>query len=219
VSHVTFSDLRTAAYCPRQLYYARRDDDRGPPEAVDCVRALANRYPELLDADDAMLADLPVAVPPEIYRERLRALRERPLWDDLTDPAAGETLLTGRDCRGVAHKLLADPLRPVLVSSGDPPDRGVWAPQSVAAVAAAKALAYERERRVETAVVEYPAHAVVRTVRLGTRRKAAYRRALRTVRAMDGPPPRVDDRSKCEACDYRQECGVPTRTLSSLLGR
>ncbi len=218
MSHVPFSDLRTAAYCPRQLYYARRDDDRGPPESVARVRALARRYPESLRADDAALAETPVAVPPATYRERLRRLRERPLWDDLTDPAAGETLLTGRDCRGVAHKLLADPPRPVLVSPGEPPERGVWAPQGVAAVAAAKALAYERERSVESAVVEYPAHAVVRTVELTTRRKAAYRRTLRTVRALDGPPPRVDDRSKCEACDYREQCGVPTRTLASLLG-
>ncbi len=219
MSHVTFSDLRTAAYCPRQLYYARRDDDRGPPASVARVRALARRYPELLDADDATLADLPIEVPPGTYRERLRGLRERSCWDDLTRPAAGETLLTGRDCRGVAHKLLADPPRPVLVSPGEPPERGVWAPQSVAAVAAAKALSYERERSVETAVVEYPAHGLVRTVPMTTRRKAAYRRTLRTVRSLDGPPPRVDDRSKCESCDYREECGVPTRTLASLLGR
>lgn len=218
MAHVTFSDLRIAAYCPRQLYYARRDDDRGPPDSVARVRDLARRYPRSLAADDDALSDLPIAVPPETYRERLRGLRERSLWAALVDPAAGETLLTGRDCRGVAHKLLEDPPRPVLVSPGEPPDRGVWAPQSVAAVATAKALAYERERSVETAVVEYPAHGVVRTVGMTTRRKAAYRRTLRIVRSLDGPPPRVDDRSKCDSCDYREECGVPTRTLASLLG-
>ena len=104
------------------------------------------------------------------------------------------------------------------MSPGTPPERGVWKPQGVASVAAAKALAYERERPVERAVVEYPAHAVVRTVRLTTRRKAAYRRVLRTVRSLDGPPPRLDDDAKCAACEYREECGVPTRTLASLLG-
>lgn len=219
MSLVTFSDVRTAAYCPRKLHYARRNDDRSPPDSVARIRALADRYPDLLDADDTTLADLPIDVSPRTYRERLRGLRRRrDEWSDLIDPAASETLLTGRDCRGIAHKLLDDPPRPVLVSPGTPPERGVWKPQGVAAVAAAKALAYERERSVDGALIEYPAHAVVRTVRLTTRRKAAYRRVLRTVRSMDGPPPRLDDDAKCDSCEYREECGVPTRTLASLLG-
>lgn len=219
MSHVAVSDLRTAAYCPRKLYYARQEDDRSPPPEVAEIRALASRYPDLMDATDAALRAEPIAVDPATYRRRLRALADRrDDWAALVDPAATDALLTGRDVRGIARKVLADPPRPVLVSPGEPPDNGVWAPQSVAAVALAKALAYEREASVERAVVEYPAHAVVRTVRLTTRKKAAYRRVLRTAREMDGPPPRVDDRGKCESCEYRRECGVPTRTLASLLG-
>jgi CRISPR-associated exonuclease Cas4 len=71
---------------------------------------------------------------------------------------------------------------------------------------------------VERALVEYPAHAAVRTVRTTTRRKARYRTALRTVRELDGPPPRLRDSAKCETCEYVSECGVRTRSLRSLLG-
>jgi len=82
----------------------------------------------------------------------------------------------------------------------------------------AKALAWEREREIPAATVEYPAHGVVRTVQLTTRNRAAYRETVRTLRDLDGPPPRIDDENKCDACDYREECGVRTRSLKSLLG-
>ncbi len=213
----TFTDLAAAAYCPRQLYYRRRDDDPGPPDDVAAVRALAFRYPELL-APETSLADEPVAVTPTQYRSNLGSARARlDCWEGLVDPADRDVLLEGKDCRGVAHKLLAEPPRPVVVSPGRPPERGVWEPQSVRATAAAKALAWERQQSVETAVVEYPAHGVVRRLRLTTARKAAYRRALRTVRSMDGPPPRLDD-ARCAACDYRTECGAKTASLRSRLG-
>ena len=214
----TFTDLATAAYCPRQLYYRRRDDDPGPPDDVAAVRALAFRYPELL-APGTSLADEPVAVTPTQYRSNLGSAKARlDCWTELVDPADRDVLLEGKDCRGVAHKLLAEPPRPVVVSPGRPPERGVWEPQSVRATAAAKALAWERGRPVKHAVVEYPAHGVVRRLRLTTARKAAYRRALRTVRSLDGPPPRLDDDARCAACDYRTECGTKTASLRSRLG-
>jgi len=216
---VSFSDLRVAAYCPRKLYYVRRDD-REPPAAVENVRDLAFRYPDLIDADDGTLSELPIETAPSQYRDRLRETRRsREDWAAIAEPPARTVHLVGRDCRGIAHKVLEDPPRPAIVSAGSPPERGVWEPQRVHAVAAAKALAWERERPVERAVVEYPAYGVVRNVRLATRHKAAYRRTLRTVRGLDGPPPRLRDRSKCEPCEYSEECGVRTRTMASLLGR
>jgi len=221
VSYVTFGDLRTAAYCPRKLYYRREEDDREPPPEVAAIRALAFRYERSLAAEDAELADEPIAVDPGTYRSRLADARERfgeSRWETLCSPEERGVLATGRDCRGVVHKLLTGPLEPSLVSPGRPPERGVWEPQSVAAVAAAKAVAWEHERPVETAVVEYPAYGAIRRIRLGTRRKARYRRALRTVRSLDGPPARTRNRSKCEACSYADRCGVRTRTLRSLLG-
>ncbi len=222
MTHVSFSDLRTAAYCPRKLYYARQDDDRGGPPAVDAVRDLAFRYDDLLESADSALAAEPIAVDPATYRERLETARDRlesrGRWATLCEPEVRDLLATGRHCRGVVHKVLADPLEPSLLSPGRPPARGVWEPHSVHAVAAAKALAWERETTVETAVVEYPAYGVIRRIDLTTRRKASYRRALRTVRSLDGPPPRVRNRSKCESCAYAETCGVRTRTLRSLLG-
>ena len=220
MSHVPFSDLRTAAYCSRQLYYERLDEDREPPPGVERVRRLAFRYDESLAADHDRLAATPIEVAPATYQARLaRARDERSRWRALCEPSDRDVLLTGRECRGVAHKLLAEPPAPSIVSVGEPPDRGVWAPQSVHAVAAAKALAWERETPVDHAFVEYPAYGIVRRIELTTRRKAAYRRTLRTVRELDGPPPRTDDRSKCDACEYAPTCGVRTRTLRSLLGR
>ncbi|MFB6079704.1 MAG: Dna2/Cas4 domain-containing protein [Haloferacaceae archaeon] len=211
---VAFSDLARAAYCRRQLYYARRDDDRGPPPEVRARRRLAFRYPEVRDGGPVPEA---VAVEPSVYRERIDRLAARDDWAALVAPAGRRVRLDGKDCHGVAHKVLAAPPRPSVVSPGAPPDRGVWRPQRVRAVATAKALAWERERPVERALVEYPAHGVVRTVELTTRTKAEYRRTLRAVRRTGGVPPRTDDRAKCGSCAYRERCGVRTRSLRSLL--
>ena len=221
--YVAFGDLRTAAYCPRKLYYRRtREVDREPPPRIAAVRGLEPRYEALLEAPPGALEHEPIAVSPVRYRETLAVTRDRLVeageWERLRDPRERDVLLTGRDCRGVVHKVLTDPLEPVLVSAGEPPERGVWESQSVHAVAAAKALAWEHETPVERAWLEYPAYGVVRALGLTTRRKGRYRRALRAVRELDGPPPRTRNRSKCEACEFASTCGVRTRTLRSLLG-
>jgi CRISPR-associated exonuclease Cas4 len=217
----TFTELGRAAYCPRQLYYARRDGDDGPSPEARARQRLAYRYAELRDASDRRLRDEPIALSPAAYRTALGLLAERDDWAALVDPSATEVTLAGKDCRGRVHKLLdtGSGTVPSLVSPGAPPEQGVWEPQRVRAVAAAKALSWEREATVDRALVEYPAHGVVRTVRLTTRARATYRRALRAVRSLDGPPPRLRDTAKCEPCDYRDRCGVPTRSMRSLLGR
>ncbi|GGN05714.1 CRISPR-associated protein Cas4 [Halarchaeum nitratireducens] len=210
---VSFSDLATAAYCPRQLYYRRREGVRDLPASVDRVRELARRYPTLVEASDAALRNT-VAVDPATYRARLGAVLTR--YPGLVSPDETDVLLTGKDCRGRAAKVVS-PLAPTLVSPGEPPEAGVWEPQRVRAVAAAKALAWRERTPVEYAYVEYPRHAVVREVPITARAKAAYRRTLRTVRGMDGPPSRLRNDAKCANCDYRTDCGVRTRSLSSLL--
>ena len=218
-----FSDLGTVAYCPRQLYYHRQHDtDREPPPRVEARRELAFRYPEFLRSfdDSDPLSDCPIAVTPTQYRTNLSCASERlDAWGALCRPAEREVLLEGKECRGIVHKLLdLDSPTPSLVFTGAPPDRGVWQPHSVRAVAAAKALAWERETPVERAFVEYAAHGVIREVRLSSRRKAMYRETIDAIEAIDGPPARVDNDAKCESCEFRAECGTKTRSLRSLLG-
>ncbi|WP_128476915.1 CRISPR-associated protein Cas4 [Halorussus pelagicus] len=221
MSKIPFSELETAAYCPRKLYYRRREDDFEVPDEVAERRDLAFRYGDLLAGPDDDLADLPLAVSPDEFRSNLEYARRRfdAAWPEIRDPSERERLTEGKDCRGVVHKVLSlDAPTPAMVFTGDPPEQGVWEPQSVRAVAAAKALSWAFEQSVERAFVEYPAHGVVREVRIDTRRKAAYRTAVNAVRSLDGPPPRLTSDAKCDACDYRAECGVKTRSLRSLLG-
>jgi len=217
-SVISFTDLATAAFCPRKLYYRRRRDDRTPPDDVAAVRDLAFRYPELLEPDYDLSGE-PIATDPATYRARLAAQRDRlDRWAELASPPAREVFLEGKDARGIAHKLLSDPPAPVVVSPGEPPERGVWEPQSVRATAAAKALAWERGTAVECAYLEYPAYGAVRRGAMTTRRKATYRKTLRTATSIDGPPPRLRNDDRCGSCRYRSECGTETRSLRSRLG-
>ncbi|WP_439027862.1 CRISPR-associated protein Cas4 [Haloarchaeobius sp. DT45] len=213
-----FSDLRLATYCPRKLYYARRGD-REPPDEVAEIRELAFRYRDLLNATDAELRALPIERTPATYRRTLRRTRARiDRFDALCDPADRDVFLTGQNCRGIAQKVLSNPPEPALVSPGTPPENGIWEPQSVWAVAAAKALAWETGQPVARAFVEYPAVGEIRAVRMTGGRKAAFQRARRTLDAIDGPPPRLRNSPKCDSCEYATECGVKTRSLRSLLG-
>jgi CRISPR-associated exonuclease Cas4 len=215
----TFRDLATAAYCPRKLYYRRRDPDADTdlPEEIQRCRALAFRYDRLLDSDPDLLA-APIELSPTAYRSRLGQLKaRRDDWDDIVDPTERDRHVEGQDARGVVHKVLTDPLRPSLVFTGEPPEQGVWEPQTVRLVAAAKALAWEHETEIETALAEYPAYGVIREVPLTTRRKATYREAVRTADAIDGPPSKTTNRTKCSPCEYQSKCGVATRSLRSLL--
>jgi len=215
----TFRELETAAYCPRKLYYRRRDGPPEVPEEIAQIRRLARDYERLL-TDDAALLSAPVEPDPATVRKRLRAARDRlDDWAALADPVETDVYLSGKDARGITHKLVETDTGaiPSLVFAGKPPDQGVWEPQSVRLVAAAKALSWERERPVERTVAEYPAYGVVREVEVTARRSGQYRRALRIAESIDGPPARVDNDAKCDPCEYREQCGVRTRSLRSLL--
>ncbi|WP_276299592.1 CRISPR-associated protein Cas4 [Halorussus lipolyticus] len=221
MSKIAFSDLSTAAYCPRKLYYRRREEDLEIPDEVAERRELAFRYGDLLASSRDGLSDRPLAVAPDEFRANLDRARGRfaDEWPAIRDPSERKRLTEGKDCRGIVHKVLDLGVpTPAMVFTGTPPEEGVWEPQSVRAVAAAKALSWETEEQVERAFVEYPTHGVIREIRLNVRRKGAYRRAMEAVRSLDGPPPRLTNDAKCEACDYRTECGVKTRSLKSLLG-
>ncbi|MDS0260142.1 hypothetical protein NDI56_12125 [Haloarcula sp. S1CR25-12] len=215
----TFRELETAAYCPRKLYYRRRDGPPDVPEEIAQIRRLARDYERLL-ADDAALLSAPIEPDPTTVRERLRAASDRiEAWDAVVDPVDTDVYLAGKDARGIAHKLVGTDAGavPSLVFAGRPPETGVWEPQTVRLVAAAKALSWERERSVERVFAEYPGYGVVREVEVTARRAGLYRRALRTAESIDGPPGRVDNDAKCDPCEYRDQCGVRTRSLRSLL--
>lgn len=214
---VPLSDLAFGAFCARKLYYARQEDRTPPPEHAAAMD-LAFDYASILEGGPTAVADRDLTVDPEALVSNLESQRERlDAWDALAAPDDREVFLAGKDVHGIAAKLLEDPLAPTIVSPGQPPPDGVWQPQSVRAVGAAKALAWERETPVERAYVEYPRHGVVRVVEPTTRRRAEYRRTLRSVRAIDGPPPRLGNDAKCEACRFAAECGTRTRSLRSLL--
>ncbi len=212
-----FTDLATASYCPRKLYYKRRHDDYAPPADIAPKRNLAYRYEELLDPETDLETE-PIATRPETYRATLKDAKNRlDNWEELSDPAETRVFLEGKDAHGIVHKLLSDPDVPIVVSSGKPPEEGVWEPHSVWATAAAKALSWEREKPIDHAYIEYPTYGIVRRVRMTIHRKATYRKALRTAASIDGPPPRLRNDSRCDSCEYRGECGTKTRSLRSRL--
>lgn len=215
----SFRDIEAAAYCPRKLYYRRTTpEEEEVPAIVGKRRDIAFEYERLLSDADA-LRETPLEVTPTQFRSRLGCVRARlERWDDLVDPAESQVFLSGRECHGIAHKILASPPSLSLVFAGSPPEEGIWKPQSVRLMAAAKALSWEQETAVDTVYAEYPAHGVIRQIDVSARRTAAYREAVRIADSIDGPPARTKNRAKCDPCEYQSQCGVKTRSLRSLLG-
>lgn len=213
-----FRDIETAAYCPRKLYYRRRNPrEEEPPAIVGDRREIAFEYESLL-ADDAALEQAPIEVTPTQFRSRVGCAQAQfDRWTELLNPAEREAFLSGRECRGIVHKRLTDPPSLSLVFAGRPPENGIWQPQSARLVAGAKALAWEEETPIESVYAEYPAYGVIRQVEIGARRTAAYREAVRIADSVDGPPARVSNDAKCAPCEYRGECGVKTQSLRSRL--
>ena len=134
----SFSDLALAAYCPRKLYYRRREGDRESLPEAAALRDLALRYERALSPDgEEILAEAPIEVTSTQFRSNLGCAKAcLDAWDSVADPDSGEVLLEGREVRGIAHKVLEEPLAPAIISPGEPPEEGVWKPQTVRAVAA-----------------------------------------------------------------------------------
>lgn len=214
-----FRDIEAAAYCPRKLYYRRTTPaETEIPSIVGKRREIAFQYEQLL-GDSERLRAAPIEVTPTQFRSRLGCVTTRlDRWEELCDPAERDAFLSGRECRGIAHKRLENPAAISLVFAGKPPENGVWRPQSARLMAAAKALSWEAETAVQTVYAEYPAYGVIREIDVDARRTAAYREAVRIADSIDGPPARIKNDAKCGACEYQPDCGVKTRSLRSLLG-
>lgn len=212
----TFRDLERAAYCPRQYYY--HDGAEEVPEQITRRRAIAGEYDRLL-ADRGAREAAPLAVDPARWLDRMTAARDRlDRFEELLDPPETDVYVAGERARGVIAKVLTEPPAPVLVSAGRPPERGVYDPQAVRATAAADALGDREGRAVERAIVEYPAYGEIRSIAIDRRRRGRYRSVRQTIASIEGPPPRIDNTAKCEACEFEERCGTPTRSVRSLLG-
>lgn len=86
----TYTDLATAAYSPRKLYYPLREGHSDVPDEVEAVGRLARRYESLLDAGTE-LDDEPIAIMPTQYCSNLGSAKARlDVWQDLADPSAHE---------------------------------------------------------------------------------------------------------------------------------
>lgn len=212
----TVSALSLGAYCLRKLHYRQECGwDDGADQTT--TRSLASKYPALLSG---RVPRNRLGSNPDSVAAALRGSRDRlpAVWPTLRDTAPSRNRLQGQDCSGIAARVIdTDPPVPTFLSSGQPPAEGVWHRHSVRAVGLAKALAWERHCTVARTLVEYPRFGVIRSVPLTGRRRAAFRRVLRAVKTMDDPPSRTDDTAKCESCEFRDRCGVRSRSLRSRL--
>lgn len=227
------SEVRSAAYCRRQAYYRLRDEPPEPSPEVRNIKDLAYRYPDVLDSPETVLQetglhDLDATRIQDGVRE---ARKEYSEWDALARPWRQEIYLQASRLHGTIDKLVkiptdtgsgrgGDPVYAAsLVKTGEPPRNGVWRPTRAEATAAARLV--DREfRGAEHVYVEYPRVGEVRRVDLGTRDSRKLESILSDLeRAAERVPSRTRNRRKCRSCGYREECGVRTESLLSLLRR
>lgn len=235
------SDVATAAYCGRKAYLARDEDGGAPPPTVEAVRELAYRYPALVEHPEATVATVAEArsttldgLEPASIAGALARLRGSSLWDAVARPWREETVLRTDRLVGRLDKIVRFPAEvdgsdeggggepqpaPSLVATGRPPTDGVWRAQRVrcaALVALLDGNGYDAGDRV---VVEYPRVGAIRPARIRRRDERALADAIDTLATAERghPPSRTTNPSKCNACRFREQCGVPTRSLASRL--
>jgi CRISPR-associated exonuclease Cas4 len=226
VFHV--SEVRNAAYCGRQAYYeSQREACRLPPPETRVLREVAYLYPEVVESpEDALreaceFASVSVSLDLKEAAERLVETRDGSpeLWDHVAYPDREERYIeTDRLCGTVEKLSFVDGGVVVsILKTGEPPRAGVWSSERVEA-AAVRRLASSKGT-VEKVIVEYPRVGAVREAKLGKDDERALKRSLDTLEDVEKgyPPPRTDDRTKCEPCDFKQDCGVETRSLLTRL--
>lgn len=230
-------ELRRAAYCPRQTYYTRHDDNES--EATDvyvAVAELAHQYETFVeDPDEALrfaaeLADVePQTVEEEIdVDEALASLRrlrgdDPDLWTALTHPDREQLYVEADGLRGTVDKVSSTDGGYVAssVKAGTPPRRGVWPSQRVEATGVHRLLD-ARFPAAETVHVEFPKVGEVRTLEVDDADRRRVDGLLDLLESMDPdePPRRTTERGRCSSCSYRERCGVdsPVVALKQLGG-
>lgn len=219
--------VRSSAYCRRQAYYRMRDEPPEPSPEQQAVRELAYHYPEFLESPSETQRELGH---PDLNQDALESLRvarqELSEWREIARPAREEHYVEGDHLHGTTDKVVrvsgedgGEEYAASLVKAGSPPRNGVWRPTRVEAAAAARLLEYEFPT-ASRAYVEYPRYGVIRCVGLGVRDYRVLERTLEALEfAEDRVPSRTRNRAKCRSCSYREECGVRTESLISMLRR
>jgi len=224
------SEVRNAVYCGRQAYYeSRRDACRIPSPETRVLRELAHTYPTLVESPEKALATaceiagVDVELNLSDASEGLSEERENneELWDVAAHPDREERYYESNRLCGTVDKrsFTEDGVFVSKVKTGTPPPNGVWSSDRVEATAVERLVSSTTGDEVAYVVVEYPRAGALRRVEPGKDDERALENALETLEEIqDGiPPSRTDNRSKCEACDFREECGVETRSILTRL--
>jgi len=221
------SEVRNAVYCGRQAYYeSRRDACRVPSPETRVLREVAYLYPTVIESPDDALERACKTAGVEVsldLSETAKALAEerdeKPrVWDAVAYPDREERYIEGGRLCGTVNKLSFDEGVVVsVVKTGEPPRNGVWKSERVEAAAVRRLVGASHD--VSGVVVEYPRVGKLRRVEVGRDDERALERALETLDEIEEgvPPARTDNRGKCEACDFIEECGVETRSLLTRL--
>jgi len=223
-----FSRVRGVVYCGRQAYYeSRRDACPVPPPETRVLREVAYLYPTVVESPGeaarraSEFAGVNVALDLSDAADALAEVRDgNPrLWESVARPDREESYTEGNGLCGTVDKLSFTDGGAVVsvVKTGEPPARGVWSSDRVEAAAYGRLVSASHD--VASVVAEYPRAGAVREVEVGRDDESALERALETLEEVeDGvPPARTDNRSKCESCDFVEECGVETRSLLTRL--
>ena len=223
------SEVRNAIYCGRQAYYeARREACRLPSPETRILRELAYVYPVLADSPDDALrraeetAGVSVSLDISGAADALAERRDDnpELWDSVARPDRAERYLENERLRGTVDKLSFDDDGSAVVSlvkTGTPPANGVWSSERVEAAALCELVSTSYD--VSCVVVEYPRVGALRRVEVGPDDERTLERAIETLEEIEKgvPPSRTDNRSKCESCDFKEECGVKTKSVLTRL--
>ena len=228
MSQFHISEVRNAVYCGRQAYYeSRREACRIPSPETRVLRELAYIYPTVVDSPEDALrracetAGVSVALDLSEAAETLTETRdERPkLWDEVARPDREERYFENERLCGTVDKMsfADDGVVFSVVKTGRPPADGVWSSERVETAAMRSLVSGAHE--VSHAVVEYPRVGALRRVDVGRDDERAFERSLETLEDIEEgiPPSRTDNRTKCEACDFREDCGVETKSVLTRL--
>jgi len=227
VSSFHVSEVRNAVYCGRQAYYeAQREACRIPSPKTRVVRELAHLYPTVVESPDEASrrarenAGVSLSLDLSDASDALAEARDdSELWDIVAYPDREERYVESDVLHGTVDKLsfTEEGVVVSVVKTGAPPANGVWQSEHV------EAAAFERlvsaTQNVRFVVVEYPRSGALRRVEVGKDDVRALERARETLEEIGKgiPPSRTDNRSKCESCDFKQECGVKTKSVLTRL--